>query len=1010
MKVLLCQKNEMTSKIIIIQIRCIVFFLATLITLIPQSKAQEIAYIIHKEEKDGLADRKVDHIMRDVDGYFYVTTSQSIQQYDGENFKLVDEVPTSFDSDQIQFIHSDSIVGSSIITENNPVNSFTLCTNQLNPILIRSQITESVSSSDSVFLAGNSKQLFYLSKVGPSRYKIYGKSGYIKEIKFNILPRKLFYDQSSSSFFAEWNDKSIQLIDEESSKDYSGKIVWYNNQITICNAKGIYRWTGKGFETIHELTTTSDDILWAKADKKGNVLIALHIHVAKVDNLILLKTSGEIVTYNNILSINDNIRDVYAEDYEDKLMLATFNGLFVVNLVTRGIERIWYTKSLAKSSFGAVISGIASDDTNVYFCKEGGGLYKLKNEEQINLVPTKKLPNINGLLYYKKGKKLVISSYTFSGTGYLHIFDIQTQKLQQIPLDFTPLQISWSGESMLYVSGKAKKQQFRNDDVRGKLITYDIVKNEITEVNLPTKIGNKSIRAVHYDEVSNSRWIGTTNGFYFVESGSIKQLNSAHIRMIKIYGDKMFVGTRNDGLYIYDKDSQELIRHLNSSQELTENSIIAMEQDAADNYWLASFGGITVLNSKLEVTRRIYEDEGLSNGEFNTMASEKFDNQLYFGTINGLTKIDPDEVLRRKNEVKLNLTWVDEWQNGKLESKKFKQDLSVQANLDSINFHYVVPDYYPTMHSFRQSDIKYTINKESSVDYRNGKIHFSDLKLGKHKLELKAGNTSYTLRGNNEINFKVVPYLKPWLVGAIILFLAFLILWAFRKQKKESIASLQQERERFDKQLAEMELVALRAQMNPHFIFNALGAIQYFINTNDVERADEYLSKFAKLMRSILESSKSKFIGLEEEIHMLKLYSSLEHIRFEEKFEYSFEVDERIEGSGFQIPSMIIQPIVENAINHGLYHLDKRKGKLEVSFKMLDDETVICKIKDNGIGRLASANFRKKKAHRSRGMQIIKERIAALKKSDLYELEINYDDLKTPTLGTEVTIIIHQNH
>ena len=1010
MKVLLCQKNEMTSKIIILQIRCIVFILATLIILIPQSKAQDIAYIIHKEEKDGLADRKVDHIMRDVDGYFYVTTSQSIQQYDGEKFEIVSEVPTSFDSDQIQFIHNDSIVGSSIIAENNPVNSFTLCTNQLNPISIRSQITESVSSSDSVFLAGNSKQLFYLSKVGPSRYKIYGKSGYLKEIRFTTLPSKLFYDQSSSIFFAEWKDKSIQLIDKGSSKDYSGKIVWYNNQVTICNANGIYRWTSKGFETIHELKTTSDDILWAKADKKGNVLIALHIHVAKVDNLLLLKSSGELVTYNNILAINDNIRDVYAEDFEDKLMLATFNGLFAVNLVTRGIKRIWYTKSLAKSSFGAVISGIASDDKDVYFCKEGGGLYKLKNEEYLNLIPTKKLPNINGIVYYKAGEKLVISSYTFSGTGYLHIFDIATQNLQQIPLDFTPLQIAWDSESVLCVSGKAKKQQFRNDDVRGKLITYNLVNNQITEINLPTEIGKKSIRAVHYDKETNTRLIGTTNGFYSVEPGSTKQLNSAHIRMIRIYDDKMFVGTRNDGLYIYDKDSQELLKHLNSSQELTENSIIAMEQDADNNYWLASFGGITVLNSKLEVTRRIYEDEGLSNGEFNTMASEKFDNQLYFGTINGLTKINPIEVLQRKNEVKLDLTQVDEWQNGKLASKQFSQNLNIQANLDSINFHYAIPDYYPTMHSFRQSDIKYSINKKSAVDYRDRNIHFSDLKLGRHKLELQAGNTSYTLGGNKEINFKVVPYLAPWIVGAIILFLAFLILWAFRKQKKESVASLQQERERFDKQLAEMELVALRAQMNPHFIFNALGAIQYFINTNDVERADEYLSKFAKLMRSILESSKSKFIGLEEEIHMLKLYSSLEHIRFEEKFDYSFEVDENIEGSGFQIPSMIIQPIVENAINHGLYHLDNRMGKLEVTFKMRDEETVICKIKDNGIGRHASANFRKKKAHKSRGMQIIKERISALKKSDLYELEINYDDLKTPTLGTEVTIVIHQNH
>ena len=153
--------------------------------------------------------------------------------------------------------------------------------------------------------------------------------------------------------------------------------------------------------------------------------------------------------------------------------------------------------------------------------------------------------------------------------------------------------------------------------------------------------------------------------------------------------------------------------------------------------------------------------------------------------------------------------------------------------------------------------------------------------------------------------------------------------------------------------------------MNPHFIFNALGSIQYFIQTYDTVKADEFLSNFAMLMRSILESSKSKYISLSEEIKLIELYVGLEKIRFENLFDYQIAIDDNLDLES-KVPPMIIQPFVENAINHGLYHLKGRKGLLNLTFDAINNNELKISISDNGIGRKAAAKLRNKN-HKSRG-------------------------------------------
>jgi sensor histidine kinase YesM len=184
-----------------------------------------------------------------------------------------------------------------------------------------------------------------------------------------------------------------------------------------------------------------------------------------------------------------------------------------------------------------------------------------------------------------------------------------------------------------------------------------------------------------------------------------------------------------------------------------------------------------------------------------------------------------------------------------------------------------------------------------------------------------------------------------------------------------------QARRRADKLLA---LQSMSGQMNPHFIFNALNSVNEYISQNDERAANRYLSSFSKLMRQVMDDSKHTFIPLSEEISMLRLYLELEHSRFKDQFEYQFQVDSSIEHSDFEIPPMMVQPFIENAIWHGLRYR-KGKGHLLVHFSK-NDETVEITISDDGIGLSKSKELKTQhqKKQNSLGMKNIHTRLALM--------------------------------
>jgi sensor histidine kinase YesM len=217
------------------------------------------------------------------------------------------------------------------------------------------------------------------------------------------------------------------------------------------------------------------------------------------------------------------------------------------------------------------------------------------------------------------------------------------------------------------------------------------------------------------------------------------------------------------------------------------------------------------------------------------------------------------------------------------------------------------------------------------------------------------------------------------------------------------------EHSQIQREVLQLEMRALRAQMNPHFIFNALGSIQHLIRRDKKQDALQYLSKFSQLLRQILDSSNHGTVTLKEETDLLRNYMELESLRFEGRFHYQLTVSESLDQYNIEIPILLIQPHVENAILHGL--LPKQgEARLDISFENQSD-VILCQVRDNGIGRQKSAELKPVRGvtHQSRGLSIVAERVNNMsgKTEDIEHIKIeDIFDEQGMAAGTQVSIRI----
>lgn len=288
-------------------------------------------------------------------------------------------------------------------------------------------------------------------------------------------------------------------------------------------------------------------------------------------------------------------------------------------------------------------------------------------------------------------------------------------------------------------------------------------------------------------------------------------------------------------------------------------------------------------------------------------------------------------------------------------------------------------------------------------------LDFIALPAGKYKLELFATNKFGV---NSETKFIELRIGEPFWQTAWFILLSVLVIigitWLLAAQWNKRLRKKERTERSIQEKLQELEQKALRAQMNPHFIFNSLNSIQGFIMDNDADSANKYLSSFARLIRQTLDNSMHPVISVEDELRYLSTYLQLEELRFKNKFRWEAKADSSVAVSQAFIPGMVIQPFVENAIRHGIQNRQGNDGKVDILFYR-EGEWLCCKITDNGPGRAVSQSIKTGQhiEYQSRGMDLTTERIDILNTQLRQQISIDVNDITDEAgvvTGTEVVL------
>ena len=376
--------------------------------------------------------------------------------------------------------------------------------------------------------------------------------------------------------------------------------------------------------------------------------------------------------------------------------------------------------------------------------------------------------------------------------------------------------------------------------------------------------------------------------------------------------------------------------------------------------------------------------------------------KLYIGSNTGLLIIDKEEITD-----KINFTpYVKSiYANGKRLPKdslviKYERDLNLKIDYGAINYF----DAENTTFHYQLSPLQ-----TSWISTESGEINLFDLEPKDYTLHLKV--TYNAIEKIIDVPISILPrwWQTRWFI-VLVFFTAFLLLGLIQWYVSKIIRIKKSKKIILEKQMAQVELKALRSQMNPHFVHNSLNAIQYYIQRNEVDLSENYLAKFSKLIRLFFEYSRKQNITIENEISLLTNYLEIEKLRFEEKLDFKITVDGKLELEQL-FPSMILQPIVENAVNHGLFHKNK-KGIILINFTYLDDHSFQVRIEDDGIGinKAKKINKYTSKKHQSRSSEVIQERFDLLRQSNKWDINYKIDDLSTiaNTTGTRVTLTYKQ--
>ena len=452
------------------------------------------------------------------------------------------------------------------------------------------------------------------------------------------------------------------------------------------------------------------------------------------------------------------------------------------------------------------------------------------------------------------------------------------------------------------------------------------------------------------------------------------------------HDEYVWVATASYGLLALKNDS--VVKVFSTTDGLISNSIKCLTTGKPGEIWVGTNSGISIIRYKNTPDNFTYQNltinDGLSSNIINEMLYSN--DTVYCATGNGICAI-PANISLPRFDIPVRLTGVVINNRDTIISNSY----SLKYNQNNIELHFAGIELGGHFNYFQ-----YRIDGDG-WQKMDANTLILQLNNGKHAVEIRAVDVN----GNAGtkpllISFNITtPFWKAiWFWVLIFLLSGGLIGWILRKREMGKREASMQEMLN-QKKLTELELQALKSQINPHFIFNCLNSIKLLSHRQQHQEAEKYLDRFAALLRSAMEQSSLQQITLHEEIHFLENYLSLEKLRFPDKLFYSIEIDKSLHPQGLLIPSMLLQPYVENAVKHGIAPLKNRQGLVQVRFYQKDN-TLIAEVQDNGNGI-------EKHNRLTEGTGIGMANTA--RRSSLYNIETKLVDLKTVGANLKGTLV-----
>ena len=615
--------------------------------------------------------------------------------------------------------------------------------------------------------------------------------------------------------------------------------------------------------------------------------------------------------------------------------------------------------------------------------------------------------------------------------GYIDIYDPQTQTVSSIH----PPEVE---NITIYCMTKDAKGNIWLGLYNGKIAKWDKQENKFYAYGGSANENLSSVMHIFFDK-QNQCWVSTTSGFkkfdtekriytevYLPDTKNPAAISGKTTEGIEQYDDStLVIGSVNSGILFFNIKTKTFSR-FSAAGKLPSNNVYAIKKDAKGNVWFTTDYSLYKFTLPNKTITHYNLAPGVIGSSFTTTNIEVLqDGRWMTATATNIICFDPAVLaLPQNTTAPVQITGFSVFDNpffiDSLLANKQPVQLTYKQHFFTVEFALL------SFSQLRQTRYYYRLQSVNSDWVDAGTKQFAsytNLEPGTYIFEVKADNGNGMTPVTSFSVIIAAPFWKTTWFKLLVLVLAGLLVYLFVKWRIKNIRmlmankiqaiefeqSLQQAKMEMlgiNEKLSEARLEALRSQMNPHFIFNCLNSIDNLIQNNEKEKATQYLAKFARLIRAVLETSKNNTVPCWKDMETLKVYIELEALRLDNKFSYRINTSDDILNGDYKVPPLVIQPFVENAIHHGLLNKISADRQLSIEVTALGN-SIHYIITDNGVGRAKAAGYKQlnKPAHMSMGMQITSERIHLFNQQSSGSVKITdlYDENQQPC-GTRVEV------